>query len=376
MKNIKTLIYHPAKRYLAHYYLKILKLLGCEVIGITGSAGKTTTKEMIASVLKTKYKVAYSLANIDPVYNIPNTILKTPLWTKKLVLEMGVEFPREMNFYIWLANPDVGVLTNVTWTHTQFFKNIEGVAAEKSKLIKSLPKNGLAILNKDDARVAKLAHKTNAKVIYFGSGEKNKVHATDIKFTKNLTTSFILHVGKEKTEVTLAVLGRHFVDLALAAAAVGNNSKIPLQKIREGLENFKSEPHRIHPHVLKNGTLILDDTYNANPEAVLRAIDVLKEVGKSKKTILVLGEMKELGSYAKSGHILVGNYAKKQKIAKLLSLGKETLYTVDAFGKGGKYFKSKREIVKELRSLKTPHTILIKGSRSMGMEEIVKTLIS
>ena len=145
---IRRWLIHPIKRRIAKYYLAILRrFFGLKVIGITGSTGKTTTKEMITSILRQEGKTTSSYANIDPVYNIPSTILRCSPSTKFLVLEMGVEFPGEMDFYLWLAKPDIGVVTNIYPTHTLFFGDVEGVYKEKSKLVKGLNTNGVAVLN-------------------------------------------------------------------------------------------------------------------------------------------------------------------------------------------------------------------------------------
>src|SRR5579859_7997424 len=155
---------HPIKRRVAKYYLIFLKKFrGLTVIGITGSSGKTTTKEMLASILKLKGETIASFANIDPVYNIPTTILKCKPSTKYLVLEMGIEYPGEMDFYIWLAKPDVGVITNIYPTHTLFFGDETGVAKEKGKLVKTLGKNKTAVLNIENKYLLEIGQKVKSK---------------------------------------------------------------------------------------------------------------------------------------------------------------------------------------------------------------------
>src|SRR5258706_238902 len=164
---ISQWITHPVKRRLAKWYLSYLKAItDIKVIGITGSAGKTTTKEMLASILKLDGKTVYSSKNVDSVYNIPNTILKTPPGTKYLILEMGVEYPGEMDFYLWLAKPDIGVITNIFPTHIEYLKNEEGVLKEKSKLVLNLSENSAAVLNSTNTDIKKLAEKIKAKVIW------------------------------------------------------------------------------------------------------------------------------------------------------------------------------------------------------------------
>src|SRR3972149_1032359 len=179
---------HPVKRRVARNYLLILKkFFGLKVIGITGSAGKTTTKEMTASILSQRGETVASLANIDPVYNIPSTILRCKPSTKYLVLEMGVEYPGEMDFYLWLARVDIGVITNIYPTHTVYFKNVEGVAQEKGRLIESLTKKGQAILNAENERAREFSKKTQAGVLLFGEVD---VSASNISYDSRLNTKF------------------------------------------------------------------------------------------------------------------------------------------------------------------------------------------
>lgn len=378
--QIKKTIYHPIKNSLAKNYLKFLVSRGCDVIGITGSAGKTTTKEMIASVLSQKYKTNWTRANIDPVYNIPSTILKTPRGTKKLVLEMGIEYLGEMESYVKLAPPKIGVFTNVYWTHTEFLVDIETVAKEKSQLIAALPKNGYAVLNADDARVVKSATKTKAKILWFSIKTKADVMAKDISLTKDYQTSFVLQIGTETIKVTLPLLGKHFVSLALSAAAVGVACGLKISEIKKGLENMRPQPHRMRASQ-SGGRTIIDDTYNANPLATIEALKTLEELGKNKRKIFVLGEMKELGTYKEKGHRQVGEFAKSVGVEYFLSLGNLTQFSLDEFVKsGGKKDKTflapdKNVLVKKIKEItKKGDTILIKGSRSMAMEEILEKI--
>lgn len=375
----KKLIAHPVKRRVAKYYLFILKsLFGIRVIGITGSVGKTTTKEMIASVLSQKGKTLATFANIDPVYNIPTTILRATPQTRFLVLEMGVEYPEEMDFYLWLAQPDIGILTNIYWTHTEFLGDIEGVAKEKGKLIQVIPKNGWAILNADDERVRNLREKATGRVLWFGTSSQAQIRATNVKITPDLKTEFRLVLGSKSTKIILPLLGRHWVYSALAAAAAGYAQNIPTDLIKAGLDNFKPAPHRMFPIKTKSGALLLDDTYNSNPLGAKAAIDTLVEVGRGKKTIAVLGDMLELGNYTKEGHREVGQYAAKRGVDLLLSVGEFAKYLAQGAQKGG--MKENQIIItltreqakKILKNLVSPNSVLLlKASRKLEFEKLV-----
>ncbi len=372
---------HPLKRHLTHYRSAYLSKSGTTIIGITGSAGKTTTKEMLAAILSQKFKTEYSKANIDPVYNIPETVLHTPKNTEKLILEMGIEFPGELDFYTWLAKPNIGIVTAVDWTHTEFFGDVEGVLKEKQKLITSLPKSGYAILNYDDVRVRSIAKKTKANVMFFGSSPKCDVQFSNITLTKDFKTEFILHYKKESIKIKLPLLGYHFASLASASAAVGILSQMSLSEIKKGLESMQNEPHRMQPIKLKNNSILLDDTYNANPFATKGALKILNGVSGKRRKVFVFGEMKELGRYSIKGHSEIGKKLVECGVAELLTLGELTRYTIETAIKNGLsqkntyYAFDKKDLLKEIKKrIKRGDVILIKASRSMGLEEIVDAL--
>jgi len=380
---LRKRVLHPIRRHLARYYAKyVLRKIGVKIVAVTGSAGKTTTKEMIASVLGQKYKIKKTLANIDPVYNIPQTLLHTPPWTKQVVLEMGIEFPGEMDFYLWLVQPDIGVFTNVNWTHTEFFKNISGVFNEKSKLIKSLSKKGLAILNYDDVVIRNFGSKLSTSVIWYGKNKSADIKASKIRITNEYKTKFLLEIGKNSIDIELNLLGEHFVSLALAAASVGKANRMKLEEIKSGLESVKSQKHRMVPQILTNGAILIDDSYNSNPYAVIASINLLSNKKfKERRKILVAGEMKELGNYEEKGHRLVGEHAANKKIDVLLTIGKSSKYTLDEAQKKGlkkenlHFFSKRSELERFLTTnLQMNDVVLIKGSRKLNLDKLVKKL--
>ncbi|MEK7061319.1 MAG: Mur ligase family protein [Patescibacteria group bacterium] len=328
-KIFKKWVIHPIKRRVAKYYLWFLrKFTSIKVIGITGSAGKTTTKEMLASILKLDEKTVYSFANIDPVYNIPTTILKCTLSTKYLILEMGVEYPGEMDFYLWLAQPDIGVITNIFPTHTEFLKDIEGVLEEKSKLIKSLSKNSFAVLNESDSRLKSLVNKTKAKIIWF-NGENSD-----------------------------------------AARKVAEVFGVSPENIKKGLKNFDRPKHRYEIIIHKSGAIIFDDSYNSNPEALLVTLKKFNELAGNRIKIAVLGDMLELGKLEKSEHIRIGNEVKKYNFEKVFGVGKSVKYITS------KIYDDALDVLPELKTmLKKDIYILIKGSRSIGLDRLVEKLL-
>ncbi len=277
----RTWIVHPFKRRIARVYVRFLqKFFGLKVVGITGSSGKTTTKEMIASILSLSGETIYSFANIDPIYNIPTTILRCKPFTKYLVLEMGVEYPNEMDFYLWLVRPNVRVITNIYPTHTLFFENEEGVFKEKSKLVKSSSDNEFSILNLENKYLKGLKGKLESMTFWFGKG--SEIFASEITFTRDFKTKFTLNIDKQKVNINLPILGNQFVDDALACVSTAYALGIDLSKIKRGLESFKNQDHRMKIVNHKSGAVLIDDSYNNNPSAAKEAIVVLKKVAGKK----------------------------------------------------------------------------------------------
>lgn len=372
-------VIHPLKRRIARYWLKILQgFFGLTVIGITGSAGKTTAKEMLATILKQKGKTVWSYASVDPIYNIPTTILRCTPRTKYLILEMAVEFPGEMDFYLWLAKPKIGAITNIYQTHTQFFGNTDGVAEEKGKLVEQLDKKGFAVLNKNSTYLQKIAKNTRAHVVWFD--KDGLVRAEKTKITDDFKTRFTLYVAKESTEVTLPLLGTQFAENALAAASVGHICGASLEEIKKGLENFEAPEHRMRPIKLKNGALILDDSYNNNPTAARLALQTLKEAAGGRSAIIVMGDMLELGEKEKELHKELGREIVKSGAEYFVGVGQLSRYTAGEvkknLGEGNVWrVKKEKQVLPILKRLFKKDTItLIKGSRSIGLDKVILKL--
>jgi UDP-N-acetylmuramoyl-tripeptide--D-alanyl-D-alanine ligase len=360
-------------------YLAFLrKFFHLKVIGITGSAGKTTTKEMLASILKLKGKTVYSFANIDPVYNIPSTILKCTPWTKYLILEMGIEYPGEMDLYLWLARPDIGIITNISKTHTEFFQTIENVVIQKGKLVKSLGKSDFAVLNKTDLRLREMAKEIVAKVSWFG--ERGNVTASNITLTENGKTEFNLNIDGNREKAEIPILGHQFVENALAASAAAVICKVPIKLIIEGLANFERSPHRMHVIKHRSGALVVDDSYNSNPIAVKETLKTFMEIGRRKHKIVILGDMLELGPYQEESHRDLGKIVASLGIDFLVGVGGAAKVMVEEAQKimGNNRVKAFNSQVKVYpfikRFLKTGNIILIKGSKSMELNKVASKL--
>jgi len=376
---ISQWLIHPVKRRIARWYLKILqKYAKIKVVAITGSTGKTTTTEILGSILSTKGKACWSQEGIDPVYNIPNTILRTSWRTKYLILEMSVEYFNEMDYYLWLAKPDVAIVTNIAITHTQFLKDKEGVAKEKSKLIKVLSKEGVAVLNIEDPIVKSFAQSTNARVRWYGVG--SDFFAEEINLNRNLSTSFTLVIGSSKKYIHMNIFGNQFVANAVAASAAAFSLGADLANISSGIEKFKHPKHRLNIIRNKNSGMIFDDSYNSNPKAASESLDTFIKLAGSKTKIAVVGDMLELGKFEESSHRDLGREIGKMGFDYLIGVGNAARFVVEEAGKvigDHKCFLTTNEsealpILKPL--LNNDTALFVKGSRSIGLDRLVDAL--
>lgn len=349
--RLRTWVIHPLKRRIAKYYLLFLrKTTGLKVIGITGSCGKTTTKDLLAAILKTNKLTVASFANIDPLYNIPTTILRCGPKTRYLVLEMGVEYPGEMDFYLWLAIPDVGIITNINPTHTLYFKGTEGVFAEKSKLVKALSSKGFAVLNKNDKYLKKLTNKLTASIVWFD--------ATQVAPSINKT--YLLN----------------FEDVACAKAAA-KIWGISNTHIESGIKCFTPPEHRLKIIHHKSGAVIVDDSYNNNPKAAGFALKSFVALAGKNKKVVVFGDMLELGALETKEHEKIGLLIKSLHVNTLICVGKAS-ETVGQYAgvSDTSYFSSWQEAEKKFKSfLKPGNYLLVKGSRSIGLDNLVSGVV-
>lgn len=327
IKNFKKYIYHPVKNLIAKVYVLILqKAFGLTVIGITGSSGKTTTKEMLAGILKLHGKTVWSFDNIDPVFNISSTILRCTPLTRYLILEMGVEYPNEMDFYLWLVKPKIGVITNIYPTHTLYFGDQSGVLKEKSKLVKNTK---IAVLNADDKYLLKLKYTLKAKEYWFKNGENA------IETNKNVARKI--------------------------AEALNINAD----------EIFYDSPlHRLQTIKHKSGAVIIDDSYNSNPEALISTLKFLNKLAGKNKKIAVIGDMVELGKIEESEHKRIGIIIKKMNFEKVFGVGKLVKHITPNL------YENALDVLPDLKMYLNRGTyILLKGSRSIGLDRLVDAIL-
>lgn len=351
--------------------------LDLRVIGITGSVGKSTTKEMVAEVLSQRYHTLKSPGNLNNEIGLPLSILKLSSGYQRAVLEMGFYIPGEIAFLCDIAQPQVGVVTNIGTVHAERAGSQENIFLGKSELVQSLPEEGVAILNFDDPWVRKMEEKTRAQVFFYGLSSEADLWADNVEGQGLEGIRFRLHYQRETLHVRVPLIGRHSVHTALRAAAVGLVEGLTWQEIFDGL-NLGHTQLRLVAVRSKTGALILDDTYNASPESMLAALNLLDELDGHK--IAVLGDMLELGQYERQGHEMVG--LRTAQVADiLLTLGSRGHMIAEAARRSGMRrssileFEELDQIVNWLNeNLSKNDSVLIKGSHGLRMDRIVNAL--
>ena len=351
--------------------------LDLRVVGITGSVGKSTTKEMIAEVLGTRYHTLRNPGNLNNEIGLPLTILKLGSGYERAVLEMGFYVPGEIQFLCDIAQPQIGVVTNVGTVHAERAGSQEAIARGKSELIQALPADGVAILNFDDPWVRKMEEKSKAPVFFYGLSPEADLWADGIEGLGLDGIRFRLHYKGETVHSHIPMIGRHSVHTALRATAVGLSDGLTWQEIFDGLLQGHAQLRLVAVRS-KTGALILDDTYNASPESMLAALNLLDEMDGRK--IAVLGDMLELGPYEKQGHEMVGMRA-AQVARTLLTLGPRAHMIADAARRAGMKsanileFESSEPIIDWLnKHLTSNDAVLIKGSHGLRMDRITAVL--
>jgi len=351
--------------------------LDLRVIGITGSVGKSTTKEMVAEVLSQRYHTLKSPGNLNNEIGLPLSILKLSSGYQRAVLEMGFYVPGEIAFLCDIAQPQVGVVTNIGTVHAERAGSQENIFLGKSELVQSLPEDGVAILNFDDPWVRKMEEKTHAQIFFYGLSSEADLWADDVEGQGLEGIRFRLHYKRETLHVRVPLIGRHSVHTALRAAAVGLVEGLTWQEIFDGLNQGHTQLRLVAVRS-KTGALILDDTYNASPESMLAALNLLDELDGRK--IAVLGDMLELGQYERQGHEMIGLRA-AQVARILLTLGERAHMIAEAARRSGMRkvsvieFDELEQIVNWLdENLTKNDSVLIKGSHGLRMDRIVNAL--
>jgi len=345
------------------------------LIGVVGSNGKTTVKEMVAACLRAHYGEAHVLAtagNLNNDIGVPLTLLRLGESHRAAVVEIGMNHPGETAQLARLVHPTIGLVNNAQREHQEFMRSVGDVAAEHAALIAALPENGVAVINADDSHAAVWrAAAAKRTVRDFGVHARAAVHTAR---PPSDSGRMEIVTPEGRIVATLQVAGLHNIRNALAAAAAATAAGASLESVAAGLARFRAVKGRLQRRSGRNGTVIIDDSYNANPDSVRAAIDVL--AGASVPRILVLGEMGEVGAQGADFHEEVGRHARDAGVTRLFALGELTRHAARAFGTGATHFESLDALLAALDPLVVPGTtLLVKGSRFMRMERVVERLV-
>ena len=349
------------------------------VVAITGTNGKTTTKEMTAAVLGQAFKVLKTPGNFNNLIGLPLTLFDLSDSHEWAVLELAMNRPGEIRRLSEIASPDLGVITNIGAGHLEGVKDVDGVMEAKGELLEGLGQDGTAIMNIDDRRVCRLTERFGGRVVSFGIHNSAEVSGTPVSQTRT-GSCFDLSWYGESVRVSLKVLGKGAIYNALAAAAVGYRVGLSMEEVKKGLESAVSLPGRMEISTLPGGIHLINDTYNANPGSVAVAIETLCALKGRGRGIFVIGEMMELGRYARNAHKQIGILAARSGVAGLYATGgfADTVAEGAAgagMGRGKIFIGTREQIVEALKRRSGPGDwILVKGSRLMAMEKVVEGL--
>jgi len=344
------------------------------LVAVTGSSGKTTVKEMLASILRTRGPVLATRGNLNNDLGVPLTLLELAPEHAAAVIELGASRVGEIAYTVGLARPQVAIITNAGTAHVGEFGGPERIVEAKGEILEGLPADGVAVLNRDDKAFETWRQRAEGRsVLSFALADAAAdFRAQDIEADARGCPAFTLQGPAGEVRIQLNLLGRHNVANALAAAAAAHALGLPLVGIRSGLESLQPVKGRAVAQLAPNGVRVIDDSYNANPASMCAAIDIL--AGFSGRTVLALGDMGELGDWAEEGHRQVGAYA-SGKVDALYAVGPQMAHAVAAFGENGRHFTDQSSLLEALRHEQHPDTtILIKGSRSAAMDKIVSAL--
>ena len=341
-----------------------LDRIGCKRVGVTGSVGKSTTKEMIASVLETTYRVSKTPANHNNDIGMPMAVLSMEEDTEVAVLEMGMNHFREIAYLSEIAKPDVGVIINVGTMHIEYLGSREGIRKAKMEIVEGMAPNGRLLLNGDNDLLRNLGEIPVQPITYFGSDSECAVYGTEVCQQPGLL-QFSVAAGEQTFPVEMALEGAHFMSDALAAVAVGLEMGVSVERIRAALADFQNMAGR-QEIFEKNGYTIIKDCYNAGPESMAAALNVL--AGRKGRKIAVLGDMLELGDCAPAEHEKLGKTA-ADKAELIFAYGPNAVYVAKGSHGKAQVFDDHAKLAEALKAAAEPgDVILFKGSRGMHME--------
>ena len=349
-------------------------------VAITGSSGKTTTKEMVAAVLGENFEVLKNEGNLNNTIGLPITVFCMEKRHTICVFEMGMDKLGEIKALASVVKPDIAVITNVGTAHIEFLGTRENILKAKKEIFSFFTGDDKAIINGDDDMLATVSD-LPCKIIRYGTNEENDLYAFNINQRSDEGMEFTLIINDNQEQFFVPLIGMHNVYNALCAISVGLAMNMKIEKIRKGLAKFVSGKMRMEVFLTKDGIKVINDSYNANPDSTVAAIEVLKNMNCKGRRVLILADMLELGEYSERGHRRVGEKATHSKIDILITIGENAKYisqgALDSGMKEEQIYRlgDNKTAYYKLKSILIPtDTVLIKGSRAMKLEEIADSL--
>lgn len=370
---IKVKSTKEALKDLAEYYLSLFNI---PVIAITGSVGKTSCKDMIASVLSMKYNVLKTEGNFNNEIGLPLTVFKLEKEHDVIVLEMGMNHFNEIYSLSKIAKPSICVISNIGVSHIENLGSQDGILKAKSEIFAFMKEDGLAIINGDDDYLLKIKDKLHKKYT-FGLNEENDYYSENIQVLGVEGIKGYVHTPKNKYEIILKVIGKHMIYNTLPAIIIGENLGLSNEQIQKGILEFTPTKMRLNMYN-SDGITIIDDAYNASPDSMKSAVNTLVSLDSKNRYVAILGDMFELGEYSIEAHRMVGKHVASSNIDLLICVGNDAKYIYkEAINNGMnsenvKYYEDKENIIKEINSIILDKDIvLVKASRGMHLEKII-----
>ena len=355
--------------------------LGARVVAITGSSGKTITKEMTAAVTRTRLRTVTAAGSFNNEIGVPLTILAADDDTEVLVVEIGARGIGHIASLMPIVQPDVGVVLNVGTAHIGMFGSAENIALAKGEIIETLDESGVAVLNADDPAVDGMASRTRARVLRFGTASGADVRCAEVRVGDDGCASFTLVMPDGSAPVRLPIPGEHLVSDALAAAAAGHAVGVHVADAARGLAATTPPAWRMQVADAPGGWRVINDAYNANPASTAAALKTLVQIGRGRRTWAVLGEMAELGEHSAPSHDRIGRLAVRLGVARLVAVGEETKPLLEAARFEGMTpeeatFATDADAARMYleRALEPGDVVLVKASRAAGLEKLARTL--
>ena len=381
VEDVASVVVDDAARALLDLAADERGALAATVVGITGSTGKTCTKDLTAAVLGGRFAVRASPASFNNEVGVPLTILGADERTEALVCEMGSRGVGHIAMLCAVARPAVGIVTNVGVAHLELFGSRENIVRAKAELIESLPDDGVAVLNADDDNVRSYAERTRARVVTFGSGPDADVRALDVSLDDQALASFTLRVGGEREHVELSVPGEHMVTNALAAAACGTALGVTAAETASALKGARVSAWRMETFTTSEGVRIVNDAYNANPQSVAAALQTARILARQSRLVVVLGHMAELGPISQEEHLRAGELVARVEADRLITVGPQARDILAGAVREGLplrdtgHHDSIEDAVEDLREHVRPgDVVLIKASRVAGLERMAESM--